>query len=248
MSNNQLPLWNFTPKKLILAAHEVHIWRANLDLPIQQVQELKEILSVDEKLRADKFRFPQHRHRFIVGRGLLRKILGYYLDIKPDYLEFEYSSHGKPRLAESFNKEGLQFNLSHSQGMVLYGCVWQYRIGIDLEYLRSMADVQKIAKRFFSSQEYDVIRNLPVEEKQRAFFRGWTGKEAYLKATGDGLAGSLDQIEISLIPNQPTSLLRIQGRVQTALDWSLYELIPASDYIATLVVEGNNWNLRYWQW
>ncbi len=240
-------MWSTPAKDLTLENKEVHVWRAELDLPAEQVQELAKTLSEDEQLRAQRFHFQKHRQRFIVGRGLLRTILGRYLGIKPEQIQFEYSPRGKPRLGESCCRERLQFNLSHSQGLALYGFTRDRRIGIDLEYLRSMPDAGQIAKRFFSPREYAAISALPPDEKQKAFFRCWTGKEAYLKATGDGLAGSLDQIEVSLTPDEPARLLSIQGNSRAASSWSLYNLTPASDYIGTIVVEGRDWHLSCWQ-
>lgn len=240
-------MWRTPPINLVLAKNEVHVWRVNLDLPVEQIQELAKTLSADEQLRADRFYFEQHRQRFMVGRGILRTILGRYLGIEPDQLQFDYSSRGKPSLAESCAGNRVRFNLSHSQGLALYGFTQSRQIGIDLEYLRPMPDAEQIAQRFFSAGEYAVISALPPDKKQRAFFRGWTGKEAYLKATGDGLAGSLDQIEVCLTPGEPARLLSIKGDSQAASGWSLYNVTPASDYIGTLAVKGHNWHLVCWQ-
>lgn len=235
------------PLDLKLNDLEVHVWSANLDIPLHQIEELLQILSDDERLRANRFYFEQHRQRFIVGRGTLRVILGRYLGIEPGQLEFEYSDRGKPSLAKSYNKDQLQFNLSHSQGLALYGFTRNRKIGIDLEYLRSLPDAQQIAERFFCAREFELISTLPPEEKQKAFFRGWTAKEAYLKATGDGLSGSLEQVEVSLIPDKPLHLLSIQGNSETAYQWRIYDFIPAPNYIATVAVEGQDWTLSYWQ-
>jgi 4'-phosphopantetheinyl transferase len=240
-------MWSFPPTNLTLAAHEVHVWRAVLDIPLEQVLSLAKLLSEDETLRANRFYLEQHRQRFIVARGTLRLILGQYLGIDPWQLRFEYSSRGKPSLAKSYNKKEIQFNLSHSQGLALYGFTRSRKIGVDLEYLRPLPDAEQIAQRFFSRREFRIISALPPQEKQQAFFRGWTAKEAYLKATGDGLAGSLDRVEVSLMPEEPLHLLSIQGNSQVASRWHLSFLIPATDYVATLAVEDLNWTLRCWQ-
>jgi 4'-phosphopantetheinyl transferase len=241
-------MWSIPPTTLTLANHEVHVWRANLDLPLEKVEELAKTLSADEQLRAQKFYFEKHRRHFIVGRGMLRNILGNYLAIEPKKLQFNYSHRGKPELAKSCPKSQLQFNLSHSHNLALYGFVWNHQIGIDLEYLRPVPDAEQIAKRFFSAREYGVISSLPVELRQLAFFRGWTSKEAYLKGTGDGLAGSLDSVEVALVPREPVRLLSIQGDMQAAANWSLYSLEPASNYLGTLAVKGHNLLVNYWQW
>ncbi|MBF2021909.1 MAG: 4'-phosphopantetheinyl transferase superfamily protein [Hydrococcus sp. C42_A2020_068] len=229
---------------------EVDLWLVNLDLSADKIEELAQILSADEKARAERFYFQQHRHRFIVARGMLRTILGHYLAIAPNRLEFEYSSRGKPKLAQSFGANGMQFNLSHSQDLALYGFTRDRAIGVDLEYMRPIADAQKIAQRFFSARESAIIDALPDSEKLIAFFRGWTAKEAYLKATGDGLAGSLDRVEVSFAPNEPMRLLAIDGDVQAAARWHLHAIVPAANYIATIAVEGQSnsqLTIRNWQ-
>mgnify|MGYP006266897167 CR=1 FL=1 len=240
-------MWFPPPTDLKLGPHEVHVWRANLDLSAAQVEELAKTLSTDEKSRAGSFYFEQHRQRFIVGRGLLRTLLGRYLQIEPGQLQFDYSPRGKPTLAGRSGAHPLQFNLSHCQGLALYGFTCDRPIGIDLEYLRSSIEAETIAQRFFSAREYTALIALPAQERQKGFFRAWTAKEAYLKATGEGLAGSLEQVEISLIPGEPSRLLSIHGNSQAAVGWSLYDLTPAPDYIATLAVEGYGWNLSGWE-
>lgn len=230
--------------KLTLDGDRVHIWQTNLDLPVERVEEFVAILSADEKARADRFYFPQHRQRFIVGRAKLRHLLGRYLDIEPNRLQFEYSDRGKPTLAKSFGNR-LKFNLSHSQEIALYGFTLDRNIGVDLEYLNSKTDVEEIAKRFFSAREYAEITSLPPQVRREAFFRGWTVKEAYLKATGDGLAGSLDGVEVCLNPDKVASLLTIRGDTQIAAGWSIYHFAPMPNYLATVAVEGQDcdWQL-----
>jgi 4'-phosphopantetheinyl transferase len=240
-------MWEFPPEDLNLSNNEVHVWRFNLDLPAEQVEKLVATLSVDEKVRGDRFRFEQDRKRFIVGRGILRTILSRYLSIEPKQLQFEYSPRGKPKLAENFSKTKLQFNLSHSQGLALYGLTKNREIGIDLEYLRPMPNALNIAQRFFSEREYRLISNLSPEEQQKTFFQVWTRKEAYLKATGDGLSGSLDSIEVLFTPGASIHILNIPGDTQVG-EWCFYDLIPAPNFIAAVVVSSSsslNLNLFY---
>jgi 4'-phosphopantetheinyl transferase len=231
--------WLPAPKDLNLLLNDVHIWRINLNSSESQLQSFRETLSSDEIARAERFYFPEHRQRFIAGRGSLRAILGQYLGIEPKEVEFEYQPRGKPLLAAKFADQELVFNLSHSQDLALCGVSYQNKIGVDLEYIRTMSDLESLAKRFFSAREYEYLRLISAEEKQQIFFRYWTCKEAYLKATGDGLV-QLEEIEISLRLNQPSQLL-ISG------DWSLRELTPADNFAAAVVVAGSNVNLHFWE-
>ncbi|MBO1071716.1 MAG: 4'-phosphopantetheinyl transferase superfamily protein [Dolichospermum sp. DEX189] len=232
--------WLPAPKKLDLLLNDVHIWRINLNSDELQLQFYRETLSSDEIARAERFYFPEHRQRFMAGRGTLRAILGQYLDIAPKQVEFEYQPRGKPLLAAKFADKGLLFNLSHSQDLALLGISYQHQIGVDLEYIRTMSDLEGLAKRFFSAREYEYLRLLSPAQQQQIFFRYWTCKEAYLKATGDGLV-QLEEIEIDLTPNQPSKLL-VSG------DWSLSELTPADNFAAAVVVAGSNINLHCWEY
>lgn len=240
-------MWQNPPINLVITINDVHLWQMDLDLPDGKVKELEKVLSADEKTRAERFYFEQHKNRFIVGRATLRTILGRYLKLAPQQIQFEYSSRGKPSLAKNCGGHELKFNLSHSQDLALYGFACDRAIGVDVEYIRSVTDVQQIARRFFSPTESALIMRLPDTEKIAAFFRGWTAKEAYLKATGDGLSGSLDKIEVSLLPNEPVRLVKIDGKAQIAAQWRLYSFVPVANYLAAIAVEGHEWVLSCWQ-
>jgi len=231
--------WLPAPTDLTLSPDDVHVWRIELDQPESTLEDFTASLSSDELARAERFYFPEHRQRFIAGRGILRAILGSYLGIAPGEVEFDYQPRGKPVLAEKFAKSGLAFNLSHSQGLGLCG-VSDRQIGVDLEYMRSIDDVEALANRFFLPREYELVRSLPPDQKQQVFFRYWTCKEAYLKATGEGIA-QLEQAEIYLTLTEPAKL-------QTSTDWSLQELTPANNYVAAVAVAGGNWQLKCWQY
>lgn len=240
-------LWFPAPENLALSKDDVHIWRAELDQPEWLQAQLAATLSADEQTRAKRFHFDQHRQRFIVARGILRTILGQYLGKKPQQLEFCYSDRGKPALASTSADGSVCFNLSHSQGMALYAIARDRQVGIDLEFIRTLDDADRIAKRFFSPQEYALLEELPPNQKQKAFFDLWTCKEAYLKATGEGLAG-LHQVEVMLTPGEPPRLLFIGDTPPLATCWFLHQLIPTPDYAAAVAVEGHQCQLSCWHW
>ncbi len=240
-------LWNHPPDNLVLSSQDVHVWRAELEQPTAWVEKLWQTLSEDEQIRAKRFYYERDQKHFIVGRGLLRTILSRYAGIAPDQLQFCYSPRGKPSLAATGANSTIQFNLSHSQGLALYAVTRGRQIGVDLEYIRSTSDVEKLAQRFFSPRESAIIHCLPPDQKQIAFFHAWTCKEAYLKATGEGLA-QLEQVEVSLELGEPPRLLRINKDCQPPTQWRLQALTPAADYTAALAVEGQDWHLTCWDW
>lgn len=234
-----------------LDRYQVHIWCANLNLPPADVARLTDLLSVDEIARANKFRFPRHKRRFIVARGILRQLLGNYLDINPKNIEFNYGDCGKPEIAGLNKVNPLQFNISHSQECALFGFSLDSLIGVDLEYLREMPDAVKIAQRFFSARESDLIDNLDQEQQSQTFFQLWTAKEAYLKAIGKGLSGSLASVEISFdsVSNQ-TLLSAIDGNTAAVKNWSIYSCLPESNYIGAIAVNLQiaQQQINFWHW
>lgn len=241
-------LWPIPPANLVLPRDEVHVWRADLDRKTSEISELQQTLSEDERARAARFHFSQDRSRFIVARGVLRAILGRYLDIPPGRLEFRYESNGKPTLAAAYKEETLHFNVSHSWGLALYAVANSREVGIDIEYIKATEAGSGIAERFFSPAEVAALQALPAEERTRAFFACWTRKEAYIKAKGTGLALPLDQFDVTVDPGQPAALLTTRGDPEEASRWSLRDLDPGPGCAAAIAVEGRSWQLRCWGW
>lgn len=233
-------LWANAPARPVLSENEVHIWRASLDQPETDHAVL---LSADEQARAQRFLFEKDRRRFTVGRGTLRIILGRYLNSAPEELQFEYLARGKPVLTAGT----LRFNLSHSHEMALYAITRSLEVGIDIEYMRPIAETGKLAEQFFSPAEQAELGGLPSNKKLASFFSGWTRKEAYIKARGDGMAYPLDQFSVSIDCEQPARLLTVKDAPQEAARWSLCDINPAPGYAGALAAEGNSWNLVYWQ-
>src|SRR5262249_6099605 len=144
---------------------------------------LYETLSADERQRAAGFRFERHRSRFIASRGFLRLILGAYLGMLPEAVKFTYGLNGEPGM----DGDRVQFNASHSEDRALYAIALDAPIGVDLEWMRPSLDFDQIARSFFSPVEWAEYRVIPPDRQTEAFFRCWTRKEAFIKATGLGL-------------------------------------------------------------
>jgi 4'-phosphopantetheinyl transferase len=244
-------VWAAPPAELTLAHREVHVWRTFLDQPASSRQQLAQSLTADEQLRAGRFRSKRDRHHFIVGRGVLRAILGRYVGLEPSQIRFQYSPHGKPALLETLDGDRVCFNLAHSHGLAVFAFTREREIGVDVEHIRPVPEAGQIAGRFFSSRESAQLRALPPEQQQTAFFNCWTRKEAYLKALGHGLARPLNEFDVSLVPGEPARLLHFAGHPEEASRWFIQDLKPAGGYIAALalpVVMGETWQLKQWQW
>ena len=243
-----VPPWRSPPESLVLGCDEVHVWRATLDQTPSQIQSFLQTLAADERTRAERFYFEKDREHFIVARGVLRAILGGYLNQAPESLSFCYSAHGKPSVAGEFGADAIRFNMSHSHGIALYAVAHGREVGIDIERVRFDVEVAEIAERFFSRREVEMLRTLSTEDQRQAFFRCWTRKEAYIKARGEGLSLPLDKFDVSLSPGEPAALLSTQPDPSEAARWSLQELTHAPGYVAALAVAGHGWRLACWQW
>jgi 4'-phosphopantetheinyl transferase len=242
-------MWNSAPAQMLtMELDEAHVWRASLLQAEQETARLRQLLTPDEQARAERFHFQKDRDHFIVARGILRSLLGRYLEVEPGRLRFEYSSYGKPRLSKEFDGGALRFNLSHSHERVLYAFARGRELGVDIEYLRQDFACEEIARRFFSPHEVAAFCSLPTSQRTEAFFRCWTRKEAYVKALGEGLSAPLDEFDVSLLPGEPAALLSNRRRPQEVARWSLQTLDVASVYAAALAVEGHDWQLNYWDW
>jgi 4'-phosphopantetheinyl transferase len=237
--NDQTP-WVTAPPDLILPGGEIQIWRAALDQESQVVSNLERVLSDDERARANRFHFGRDQHRFIVARGLLRRTLAAYLGQEPAKLRFCYGPKGKPSLQGSgIQFPEINFNLAHTNGQAVYAFALRRRLGIDVELIRDDFPVLEIAKRFFSPQEIDRLLELPRAERREAFFLGWTRKEAYIKARGEGLDIELDSFAVALAPDREACFL--QG---VEADWHLVSF-SSDNSPAALVHDGTKCPVRY---
>ncbi len=227
-------------KEWVQIGDEIHVWHAALDRESMTIGHLEATLFLDEKGRADRFHFVNDRNRFVVARGLLRKLLGGYLHQDPADLEFSYGQHGKPALSGANASSGLSFNLSHSSNLVVYAIARGRNLGIDVEHIRPDSAGDDIAKRHFSAREVSDLRALPPEARVDGFFRCWTRKEAYLKATGMGLQIPLNSFAVSLAPGQPAEFVSgIDSR------WHLEAHHPAEGYVAAVAYDGVPGSIKY---
>lgn len=223
---------DFTP----LGEADVDIWRAGLDsLPVP-VKYLTGLLSADEKKRAGHFRFDWDRLRYIFSHGVLRLILSKYLEIAPAQIEIMIGPHGKPILVEREKKQYIHFNLSHSSETVLYAVTNVGAIGVDVEKIRDIPDIENIVGRYFSSGERMAFNELSGTQKKRAFFACWSRKEAFIKALGDGPSPSLDQFDVSILPDQPASLLHTHWDPSEVNNWLLSDIRFDAGHAAALAV------------
>jgi 4'-phosphopantetheinyl transferase len=236
--------WKPGPSAPTIWQNEVQVWRARLDIPWSWT--FDEALSLEDRARADRFKFESDRRRFCVARASLRLILSRYLQTKPGRLQIETGEFGKPFLADKKRTQGLRFNLSHSNQFALIAITRDREVGVDIEYMRSDFVTDEVANHFFSRAEAEQFRALPADVKTQSFFNCWTRKEAYIKGRGEGLYCPLDQFDVSLAPGSPALLLNSRVDATDAQRWSFQEIVAGDRYAATVAVEGRYSRLVLW--
>jgi 4'-phosphopantetheinyl transferase len=242
-ATSEFDSWEPSLDRLALADGEVHVWRASLGYSESVLPRFEAALAADEKARAHRFIFQPDRNSYIVARGVLRELLGKYLNRGPSEIEFDYGAQGKPALRSGWSQSGVQFNVSHSHGTVLFAFAVARQVGVDVELVRPDFAGEKIAERFFSPQEVRELRSLPAAVQDEGFFLCWTRKEAYIKARGEGLQIPLKSFHVSLTPSKPARL-----QANDSSRWSLRSLRLEGRYVGALVGEGKGWKLRGFKW
>jgi 4'-phosphopantetheinyl transferase len=235
--------WALNSQHFEFEDQEIHVWRAYLDCEEPGLHRFDETLAPDEKARANRFVFRQDRNRYVAARGALRELLGRYLDRSPAAVEFDYTTKGKPSLRAALNERSIQFNVSHSRGLALLAFALGRNLGIDVEFIRPESPADEIAQRYFSPKELMELRTLPPSLRAEGFYLCWTRKEAYIKATGEGLHVPLESFNVSLTPGLPERLESADSD-----RWSMRSLYPDPLYAGALVAEGRHLRLRQWGW
>jgi len=217
-----------------LSERSIHVWTLRIRSSGLSAREFEPILASDEKQRAGRIHFGSLRDSFVVTRGVLRCLLGRYLDLDPSSIQFNYGPKGKPALASG---AFVDFNIAHSANMAVFAFTVNCRIGIDVEQIKPLPETYDIATRFFCLEEAAEIMSLPPSERETAFFRCWTRKEAYIKALGEGLSAPLNSFRVKVTPNESAALLHFANDTSTTEAWTLHDLSIASGYIAALAYQ-----------
>lgn len=225
---------------------EVHIRLFSLAIGDAELPGLEQLLSTDERQRADRLLDRQVRNRFIAGRGRLREILAGYLELEPAGLILTTGPYGKPRLEDRHN-HGLCFNLSHSGDLCILALARNCELGVDLEQMRDDLPFEAIARQFFSRNEHSELFSLPPAMREEAFYRCWTRKEACLKAFGSGFSSPSDICDVSLLPGQPPALLALPSNPEQLCEWYLADLAVPEGFCAALAVRAQLSTVLFFQ-
>lgn len=236
------------PPALLTLHDEIHVWLVHLEVAEPVRERLEGSLHSEELERARRYRFSRDRQRFVVRRAALRSVLARYLKVRATDIRFRVTCHGKPELDDGLATTGLGFNVTHSNGWAMFAMARHRNVGVDLEHINPGRADPQVAARFFASGELASLRTLPGHDWVTGFFNCWSRKEAYIKATGEGLYFPLDAFEVSLAPGLPARLLRVSESPQERERWAIVDLHALPGYAAALATEKPLASLRCWRW
>jgi 4'-phosphopantetheinyl transferase len=188
------------------------------------------LLDAGEQARADRFLRQEDRDSFTAAHGAVRLLLGQMLDRAPSGIEFIEGEFGKPRLAGAGD---IDFNMSHSGGIVLIALTWRQPIGVDVELVRPVPERAAIVRRNLHPGEAADLSRFDAGEAEGAFFRCWSRKEAVVKALGRGLSLDLDRYRVACAPGAAPALLALDGE-DAPNAWSIVDLTPGPGHVGAV--------------
>lgn len=201
------------------------------------------LLSCGELEQADSFRFDKGRERFVLGRGMMRAVIGRAIGIAARDVPLNFSGQGKPHLPGA---AAVQFNLSHSGELIILAVTRSAQVGVDVEAFRHLPRRDQIAKGILSSGEFSRYEALSDTERQTAFFTIWTRKEAIVKAVGRGLCFPLTDVEVSISPE--ARVLRFGDCVDETVPWHLNPLDCPDGYVGALATSVPTNTISFHRW
>ncbi|MHB8471840.1 MAG: 4'-phosphopantetheinyl transferase family protein [Gammaproteobacteria bacterium] len=214
----------------------IKLWTYHVPTDIVDLQPYLALLSYLERERAKRFCFESHRAEFVIARALLRMALGRELGCHARELDFNYGQFGKPSLVTVESRDGIEFNLSHSHGMIVIAWGRSIRIGVDVEKVKEIFDHSDITRKCFSTKERQLLEASDIKDHGEIFFSLWTAKEAYSKALGIGVSYPLEKIDCVALALKCHGIYR-SAMIGNGRDKScVLQFKPMSNYIASVVV------------
>jgi 4'-phosphopantetheinyl transferase len=215
---------------MLISKDSIQLWVVRL--AEQNIERWRPVLSQSEWEKAMRFRMPADQSRSAVTRGVLRTLLGGYLQLPATAVEFSVNKYGKPAVDEE-----IKFNVAHSGEYALLAFTKEACVGVDVERMSGDRVVSDLASRVLSPSEYERFTLLAESERTRTFFQIWTLKESVLKAIGSGLSIAPECIEVSFYPNEPELLRCPATAIDDVNEWTVRSLqIGDGNYAAAVAV------------
>ncbi len=218
-------------------SREAHVWftvpEAMRDPAT--LADCRAVLCEQERERYARFHFPADRHRFLVSHALVRRVLSHYLDLPPADWTFLNTGHGRPEISNP-GLPGLRFILTHTDGLAACIVTLENECGIDAEKITSRQNPAGVARRMFSTAESEQVQRLSGREQLECFFRGWTLREAYVKARGIGISFPTRKLHFVIDELENIQVQFADGIDDTGLRWQFQLLYPTPQHIAALAL------------
>jgi 4'-phosphopantetheinyl transferase len=222
---------------------ELHVWR--IDLGIVGSSQNDNALSADEQERAGTYRRPEDAGRYVAARTGLRRVLGLYLDVRPEDVRFVYNEYGKPELDRKFHGDAFHFNLSRSGNITIIAVSDNSSVGVDVEFIDPDFPFLSVAEKYFPLPTVKRLRQLPSDLARSMFFEVWTTIEAYGKGKGAGLS---DSMRLDHANRRTTQIANCgAGQLSPSKDWSVRKIFAGHDYAAAVATKHPVSCCRYWK-
>jgi 4'-phosphopantetheinyl transferase len=226
----------------MISKREIQVWRVETT-PFDNWNGFQRVLSVDERTRAERLRFEQDQLRFVIRRGILRFLVASYVDASPDEIRFHYGPQGKPKLDGGPSTSDFHFNITYSGDRILYAFSIGRRVGIDIEQVRQIPELEHIAERHYSSLELASVYKPHRSRRLQNFFEVWTRKEAVIKALGVGLALPLNSFSVEPVGGLEGYGYQVIGDVENSTRWRVLPLDAGRNFVASICVEETGFSL-----
>jgi 4'-phosphopantetheinyl transferase len=210
----------------------VEIWHGKVTAEDAHYQAYWHVLDEAEQTQAGKFKNALLHQRYVEIHGRLRNLLAQKLNQPPEQIRIKKAGHGKPYLADY---PEMAFNLSHSADRLMIAIGWHCQLGVDIEICKQRINLAGLVHKCFAEEEVAYWTQLLETQKYREFYRFWTRKEAFVKATGGGIASGLNQCVIN--PENPTEFLRVPGNCGQASAWHVLDFDLGEGTYSALVAD-----------
>jgi 4'-phosphopantetheinyl transferase len=222
--------------QLSLPEHQVSVFYGNIS--DFQVDNLLPVLSEKEIARSEKYLLLSDKHNYMVSRAILKRLLSRFSSVDESKIELDYNKNGKPFLPQNSD---LQFNSSHSGNAFAIAFNIGNEMGIDIESLSRIPNIQVLETRLFTPAELKLFQTFQPDLQRRVFINSWTRKEAMLKAGGDGLTRPMNELEVSFITENYFHL----GKENEQTQWFLESTTLMGNYRVSVAVKGDIHHVKY---
>lgn len=217
----------------------IQIWHGKIAADDVNYQNYWRVLGAAEQAHAEKMKNDVLRKRYIEVHGRLRNLLAQILNEPPEKISIKKAEHGKPYLSDT---PELAFNLSHSASALVIAVGWDCQLGVDIEGCKPRTSLAGLVDKCFAEEEIAYWNKLPEAQKTREFYRFWTRKEAFVKATGRGIGIGLHHCVIN--PENQTEFLRVPEDYGLASTWHVQDIELGPGVCSALVTDKDRVEVR----